>query len=311
MNRETEDKKEGKTSFLEIYGIKISVFLCVVGAVIYASSILVFFYKTSHYGNQNFNSLGGFMSGIVGTVWSLASVLFFYTAISLQRKELQLQRTDLELTRKEMESQRKEFTLQNETLKKQRFEDTFFKLVALHNEIANNIEMNKYSRNLKGKLLFKDIVEDLETGLSRFHYKDEYDSQSSRSFATPIPRTLDEIHKNAVEIYANSFYKDSNYILSNYFRNLYHIYKYIYKTDLVSANEKKFYSVILRAQLSSHELELIFFNGITDNLGYPKFLFLMKEYDVMQNFDFKNVLNEDYEKLYQKLITNLTNPFDA
>ncbi len=75
--------------------------------------------------------------GAVNALFSgLAFAGLIYTIIlqrrdlELQRNDLKLQREELALTRKEMEEQTAEFEKQNETLRIQRFENTFFNMLS-------------------------------------------------------------------------------------------------------------------------------------------------------------------------------------
>lgn len=62
-----------------------------------------------------------------------------------QRRELELTRKELELTRKEMEEQTAEFEKQNESLRIQRFENTFFNMLSQFQEVVNNLSVNSSS----------------------------------------------------------------------------------------------------------------------------------------------------------------------
>ena len=57
--------------------------------------------------------------------------------IKLQNKVLDLQRQELADTRKVLEDQKSQFEKQSAIMRKQSFEDTFFKLISLHHEIVN------------------------------------------------------------------------------------------------------------------------------------------------------------------------------
>ena len=86
--------------------------------------------------------------GAVNALFSgLAFAGLIYTIIlqrhdlKLQRRDLLYQRRELELTRKEMEDQTAEFEKQNETLKIQRFENTFFNMLSQFQEVVNNLSV--------------------------------------------------------------------------------------------------------------------------------------------------------------------------
>jgi len=65
-------------------------------------------------------------------VWAryfLTCVCWPYLYGAAPKSEPSLQRQDLELTRNELEGQKLALTAQSETLKKQNFEDTFFRML--------------------------------------------------------------------------------------------------------------------------------------------------------------------------------------
>ena len=82
----------------------------------------------------------GDMFGAVNSLFSGLAFAGVIIAILLQRKELELQREELELTRGEFKKQTEEFEKQNDNLNIQRFENTFFKMLDLLNEIVSNID---------------------------------------------------------------------------------------------------------------------------------------------------------------------------
>ena len=82
-----------------------------------------------------------------------------------------------------------------------------------------------------------------------------------------------------IKVYKEFYFDDYKQILSHYFRNVYHIYKFIFTSELIEKTKKQFYASLVRAQLSSDELYIILYNSIHQGLGYPNFLFLIKEFD--------------------------------
>ncbi len=77
-----------------------------------------------------------------GAVNSLFSGLAFaglIVTLLYQKEELKLQREELTQTREELKGQREEFEEQNKTMKRQRFENTFFNMLSLQQEITHNL----------------------------------------------------------------------------------------------------------------------------------------------------------------------------
>lgn len=183
----------------------------------------------------------GDMFGAVNALFSglaFAGVIF---AILLQRKELQLQRRELELTRGELAAQKQEMALQNQTLLKQSFENTFFQLLGLQQEIVSSIDLinpNNRSINTSGRDCFKVFYLRFTNDWANF--PNEFSDKSE----------LDRINKKYLR-----FYDQHQSEIGHYFRSLYHIVKLI---DESSIQNKRLYTNLVRAQLSSYELTLLF-----------------------------------------------------
>ena len=83
----------------------------------------------------------GDMFGAVNALFSGLAFVGVIFAIMLQSKELKLQRKELKFTRSELEGQKLQLEAQNTTLRKQNFENTFFELLRIQNEITNAIDL--------------------------------------------------------------------------------------------------------------------------------------------------------------------------
>jgi len=86
----------------------------------------------------------------------------------------------------------------------------------------------------------------------------------------------------------NSLYNDEKSNLSHYFRTFYHIIKFIDNSEI---ENKKQYISIARAQLSSYEQIIIFYNCLHDN-GKEKFKPLIEKYALFKNIDESLIFNE-------------------
>lgn len=84
---------------------------------------------------NEFGDSAGATNGLFSAL-AFAGVIY---AIFLQKDELSLQRQELKNTRKEIAGQKREFQMQNKTLKHQRFENTFFQMLNLHQEIVRGL----------------------------------------------------------------------------------------------------------------------------------------------------------------------------
>ena len=205
----------------------------------------------------------GDMFGAVNALFSgLAFATLIYTAW-MQREELSLQRRELEMTREEMRGQKEAIRAQNETFMLQRFETTFFELLRVHGQIVDSIDLvDNSNRATKPRDCFCVFYRRLRKAfLAHLLYpKDEQALQIAK------------------EIYG-SFYEEHQEELGHYFRHLYHIIKFVKSSDV---QDKKRYTNFVRAQLSSYELALLFYNGVSD-LGEEKFKPLIEEFSLLKN----------------------------
>ncbi|MEX3743553.1 putative phage abortive infection protein [Lysinibacillus xylanilyticus] len=82
-------------------------------------------------------------------------------------------------------------------------------------------------------------------------------------FTFVIDTALDKYKK---EIY-EKFYDENEYLIGHYFRNFYHTIKFINTSNLINDVNRKQYQSILKAQLSSYEILMIFYNAFYSSQG--------------------------------------------
>lgn len=224
----------------------------------------------------------GDMFGAINALFSGLAFAGVIYAIFLQKNELSLQRTELELTRNELEGQKLQMQAQNETFKRQSFENTFFSLLDQHNSIINNLELEvgiDESRLLKGRDCFREYYVKFRQ-FYRIRCSDNKDCEDSKNLE-------------------DAFVELRNYPqgdVGHYFRNMYNILKFVNNSEI---EHKRLYSNILRAQLSTHELALLFYNCITTN-GVEKFKPLIEKFTFLKNISEDLIINkEKHKKLYK------------
>ena len=83
--------------------------------------------------------------------------------------------------------------------------------------------------------------------------------------------------------------------MSHYFRTLYHIIKFVDKSTI---ENKKQYTSIVRAQLSSYEQVMLFYNCLHDN-GNEKFKPLIEKYSLFKNLDTSLIFNQQHLDEYE------------
>ncbi|WP_339412271.1 putative phage abortive infection protein [Pseudomonas sp. EA_35y_Pfl2_R5] len=208
----------------------------------------------------------GDMFGTVNSLFSgLAFAAIIYT-IALQRTELSLQRKELELTRGEMTGQKKALEAQSEHMRLQSFEGTFFQMLKLHNELLNSIDITLGTNLYEGRDSFAG-------SWRRF-----------RSKYAPTPEQLNEDRLTVIQAAYDEFWNIYSGEFGHYFRSLYNILKYIDKTQNI---DQQFYANIVRAQISTKELTVIFYNCICKE--GEKFKPLIEKYALLKHLNIEDI----------------------
>ena len=234
----------------------------------------------------------GDMFGAVNALFSGLAFAGLITTLLYQREELKLQREELAQTREELKGQREEFEEQNKNLKRQRFENTFFNMLSLQQEIINNLsyensiqdetELMRYDvkqRTYKNRFVFEGLY---EHAIVKYNEKLHYDGLKSA------------LKCNGPAIYS---VVTSISFLDHYFRHLYRIFKYVDTSNSISDDERYEYSCIARSQLSDYELVILFYNCLTAN-GRAKFKPLIEKYAIFNNLRHELLANAEDKQLY-------------
>lgn len=248
--------------------------------------------------NRNIDCLTdrGTFGDMFGAVNSLFSGLAFAGLIATllyQREELKLQREELAQTREELKGQREEFEEQNKTMKRQRFENTFFNMLSLQQEIVANLSIDEvhktfdFSTNTQdeqrtsynGRTIFREIYLNLKITISKHTFKG----------------IRHAIQANDYGVY--SYISDTTRF-DHYFRHLYRIFKYIDSCNLITDEERYDYACIVRSQLSDYELVMLFYNCLTAN-GKDKFKPLIETYAIFNNLREELLANAEHKKFYE------------
>ena len=140
------------------------------------------------------------------------------------------------------------------------FETSFFQLLRLHNEIVNNIDLVSKEGNVtRGRDCFRVFA-----------------SRLNRQIADLAPGN----DSDSIVLVSEIFFKEHQHEIGHYFRLLYNIVKLIKRTDLI---DKRYYTNLVRAQLSSYELVLLFYNCLSPQ-GREKFKPLAEEFSLLKTY---------------------------
>ena len=226
----------------------------------------------------------GDMFGAVNALFSGLAFAGLIVTLLYQKEELKLQREELAQTREELKGQREEFEEQNKTMKRQRFENTFFNMLSLQQEIVANLSYEYYAspnirpHNIPEEIFYKGAPKGQLHGRETFEgiYKHAIIEYNGARHADGIIKILKQNGYIAYPVISVTTRFD------HYFRHLYHIYKFVDTSDLIEDSERYDYACIIRSQLSDYELVMMFYNCLTAN-GRDKFKPLIEKYAVFNN----------------------------
>ena len=219
------------------------IFAIAVIFIIAVCLLFVYFMKEQPWGMEKRGQFGD-MFGVLGAVFSglafaglIVTLIQQHDDLKLQREDLRLQRQEIAQTNLELALQRKEMEEQNKTIMLQRFETTFFNMLKSLNEVRNDI---KYSGDF-----------DLRTGTTKIiEGKDAIERIYQLGFSL--------IKKHG---YNDPFIK--NY-MSHYFRHLIQTLKIIDVANILSYQEKCYYTEIVSSHMSLHEMCAFFYYCLSD-----------------------------------------------
>ena len=245
----------------------LSTMLTIVIVAFVANFSLVF----THYSKDARGTFGDQFGAVNALFSGLAFAGLIYTII--------LQRRDLKLQRQEMKEQTQEFKKENETLRIQRFENTFFNMLSQFQEVVNNIT---YS--------YQDVdVEKIVTVKGRESFYVSFETAPHRPGITswnpkyenrPYQGMSEVISMLGKEGYMDAFTPS---YFDHYFRLLYRILKFVKTSPLVTDFDEEYeYTAVLRAMLSRYELVWIFYNGLSE-YGEEKLKPLLERYAMLKN----------------------------
>ena len=207
-------------------------------------------------------TFGDFFGGVLNPLLTFGTFIGLSITIILQRVQLNDARTQYQ----------KNIDASNI----QAFETSFFNLINLHNSIVEGLRFdpiillpnahqkeNSYKREINEPVQGRQVFSAVLTAMKLGHERD----------------------KNPEEVYED-IQDRHNYVLGHYFRNLYQIIKLLDRHRNSSTGEKRdvsFYRSIIRAQLSSNELLLLFYNCREGKMDSDKFLGLVKKYELLEH----------------------------
>lgn len=222
--------------------------------------------------------------GAVNALFSGLAFAGLIVTLLYQKEELKLQREELAETRKELNAQRIEFHEQNRTLRRQRFENTFFNMLSLQQEIVANLSYEYYaSVNIRPSDISEDVF---YNGAPKIKLRGREIFEGIYKHAFIDYRGVRFIHgiKGILQTFGAEAYSNLSVAsrFDHYFRHLCCIYEFVNSSDLISEEDRYEYARIVRSQLSDCELVMLFYTCLTIE-GYEKFKCLIEKYQVFKD----------------------------
>lgn len=211
---------------------------------------------------------GDFFGGILNPIFTFLTLFGLIVTIVIQRQELRLARVEYEKTA--------------DALSMQAVETTFFNILDLHHNIVENLKVD--IDELKDRSELVGIAEEIISGFIKVSKKSVFQGrgafEETLNFISYKTGSCDEM----VERY-KLIQNKHNHVLGHYFRNLYQALKSIdtYDENILSKEQKRKYTSILRAQLSTKELALLFINCLENVCDKGQFKNLIIEYSMLEH----------------------------
>jgi len=264
MNHEGEEKELNLKKTAKIVGS------IIVSIWIISLLILGIWVSNGNEIGDSFGAVNALFSGL-----ALAGIIL---TILMQKDELKLQRRELELTRYEMEMTRKEFVTQNQTMKLQQFENTFFQML---NMFYQSTEKLKY-RNLDDRYVGKEIFEVYNKNMDflirnkaeeniniEIFNRGEYNPKVEKEILILGGEDILSCINEVQGWYNNAIY--------SYYTTFITILKLIRNSQV---DNKIFYASILQSNLSVKEKIVIFYKCISED-EFNEFNVLVEELNIL------------------------------
>lgn len=222
------------------------VLLTISPIIVYCITLRKFDFAES---SEDFGIFGDYVGGTIGSIVGAISIYLVYITYTSQVK----------FTRS-----------QDEAMKRQQFETTYFSLLEQQQMIRSQLKGNIGNETYEGILYLQCLKSQLVDALSELNYIQDEVTEDNKVM----------LKNRANELYMDFFLPNvSN--LGHYFRHLYHILKYIEDSHF---SDSRKYADLLQSQLSNDELFLLAINGIS-NYGRKEMLPLMDKYGLLENYN--------------------------
>lgn len=196
------------------------------------------------------------------------------------------QRHDLQLQRQAINQSKKDINQQNETMKIERFENTFFKMLEVQQSIVNDLYATDshtewVKQDAPNGISTKEILtKDEYRGRNLFYYVFVLCNHKLANQIFPYDTSASGLSE-VIKFRGKACFDDymTTTMFDHYFRHLYTILKFIEENDWLGETKQYQYATFVRATLSRYELVMLYYNGFF----HPKMIKMMERYCLLNN----------------------------
>ena len=242
--------------------------------IIVISTYIKYFPGPISFDNQKWGTFGDFIGGTLNPILSFLSFIALLITIILQSKELSL-------STKELTNSATALKEQNESIKIQIFENTFFQMIGLHNDIVNSIDItiqNQTHTIVQGRDCFKYL------------YKNKFVPLYNNEKTLAPESQESEIISSSYSIFINNNQSE----VGHYFRTLLNTISVVDEAEIV--NKEKFINIV-KAQMSSYEIILLFYNCLYP-YGLTQYKPIVEKYSLLENINSSLLISKDHFQLF-------------
>lgn len=205
---------------------------------------------------------GDFFGGMLNPIFTFLTFFGLIITIVIQRMELRLAR--------------EEYSKTAVALNTQAIENTFFNALDLHHEIVGGLtfDPNIFPRD--------STAEAMRLAGMATHRKEVVSGRPVFNAVITELRNRSSTPEQCLTQY-RFLQGKHNYVLGHYFRNLYQALKLVDTYETLEQEEKEKYTGILRSQLSSGELALLFLNCLPGMVDDGQFRNLLVRYRMLEH----------------------------
>jgi hypothetical protein len=267
----------------------------IVASLVLAGAFVIFGFVAAWLGYQpprhdkeyfltDLGNYGSYLQGTVASLWALGAGFLVLAAFLGQKQQLALQREELEITRNQLAEQKQQSSEQNKSINRQDFESQFFHLLNFHHALVSGMKVGDDSgRNCLEKLYL----------VLRQRYSDQVEWHVNGGGTLSNEQDFRIVCKQSYDVLLRGYQS----VLGHYFRNLYHLIKFVDGNQDMDYETKKHYTTLVRAQLSAHELTLLFYNCIHP-VG-EDFYLLVQDYSLLHNLNEELIFAPAHKALFE------------